>query len=110
MPKDVKYRGATRDIAAWLLDNVGREVTLTEMGREFTYPIETIQKTMGYIVSTGKVRLQVLVAGHRWAVQGAGAREVSRKSPEIFEEIGRTRNGDILIEGEDGTVYRAVVL
>lgn len=70
---------------------------ITNLSRETGFPIEIVQRGQIYRYSP-------------FAIGGKEAKD-ARRSGRIFEEIGQSKkDGSLILESEDGTLYRATEL
>lgn len=55
------------------------------------------------------IPIRVIVAGNVWVYDRAWRQpDAVKPTRRMFEEIGPTKSGDILIQDQDGAIYRAV--
>lgn len=111
-------------ILRYIQDKAGQPVYLDELMQQFQAPRGSIQTVMKRLRS--KVPdLHVVTAGRvwRWAPDGtpaeapsraqvaraAGRRQPAQPQPaaRVFEEVGTTRDGGVVIRDEQGAMWRA---
>lgn len=69
---------------------------------------DQVQKAMSRIIGTNKAgakdHIEVCTAGHIWIWHSNPNKKSS--SEMLFEQIGKSRSGTIIVESEDGTIYK----
>jgi hypothetical protein len=115
-------RGQSQTIHNILLGQVGMEVTNTQLQELTGYSERQIMNAMSYLIRSNWMNCKILIRGKKWKVIGPGQGPVeARKSRttiihqqnpnrRLFEELATTRSGVILVESEDGEIYRLVEL
>jgi hypothetical protein len=78
---------------------------------QFTY--RQIGNAITYLNREGRVKVTTISAGTKYKVESLnGPPNYPLATPssgkQLFEEIGRTRSGDILVESEDHVIYRLI--
>jgi hypothetical protein len=110
-------------LLAYLDKRIGQVVTLDDLQREFTdldankirYGINNlrnspVEESGGFDMKTS---LQTVARGNAWTwrpVQAANATPPAGVPKRCFEEIGPTKSGELLIQADDGTIWKAVEL
>jgi hypothetical protein len=116
-----KFRkGAVRAVHAYLASRVGQTVYVPEMTTELQFTYRQIGNAITYLKRDGRVITTTIQAGTKYRVEklnGPPAPPVRTASTaststdgQLFEEIGRTKSGDILVESENHIIYRLIEL
>jgi len=108
----VAHRGFTSRFRELLERSPGKVFFLKDLMDELGAQSEDlIRNTAARAVREGNGAYQVHIASRAWIYRpdgrtnGPSAPQTSRR---MFEELAVTREGALLIQGEDGTIYRAV--
>lgn len=97
----------------YLDGNQGKVLHLADIARSIEGKPGSIQSAMNRMSRENRIKLEVLTAGQTWRYLGPGTAE--RKAQDynkgdMFVCIGQASDGSILLEAEDGVVYRAYKL
>lgn len=110
-------RGAVAAVFEHLHANPGIEVTVHELSRATGFDARRVQNAISYLrngVHGRDLKIDVLVSGSTWRyMPGKPAEVASEPAPtgrRVFEEVGPTASGDIIIQDTKGALYRARLL
>jgi hypothetical protein len=99
-------KAARAGVFEYLLKHPGGTVFLGDLCRD--HPDATrasIQQVMRHAVQQGLAA--PIVQGNSWRVLAPNANGTSLDTHALFEQIGRTKTGDPVLQSEDGTLYVA---
>ena len=104
-----KFRkGAVRAVHAYLASRVGQTVYVPEMTTKLQFTYRQIGNAITYLKRDGQVITTTIQAGTKYRVEklnGPPAPPVRTASistdRQLFEEIGRTKSGDILVKSRE---------
>jgi DNA-binding transcriptional regulator GbsR (MarR family) len=97
-------RGTSAKITGHFLDHKDEEVTINELLHLTGVSTGAVSSAITYLTSTKGLPIETLIRGQRWKYSTARAAKSGNKR--IFEELAETRNGIILVECEDGRIYK----
>lgn len=103
---------------------IGQIVTLDDLTREFTDVTPSqLRVGVGNLRNSPsnesggldmKASLQVIARGNAWCWRPVNATLPSANSPlptkRCFEEVGPTKSGELLLQCEDGSIWKAIEL
>jgi hypothetical protein len=110
-------------LLAFFDKRIGQVVTLDELQREFPdLTSDQLRVGVGNLRNSPsnesggfdmKTSLQVVARGNAWTwrpVQALTATSPQESQKRCFEEVGQTRDGSMIIQADDGTLWKAVEL
>ena len=102
----------SRRLIAYFLDNPNIEINARDLKSEFNISDQQLSSSISYIRNQdwngARVKLQTIVPGTLWMWHQNGA-DKSESRP-LYEHLATTRTGDILVQDEDGAVYKLTEL
>lgn len=98
--------GIQAQLLAWFQEHPNQGVSRDTLATELDDDPERIAHAVYALRAKGEP-IDVLVRAMRWRYVQADAPTPGRR---LFEELAITKNGDVLVECEDGKVYRLVEL
>lgn len=108
-----KGRSRIRDrVLKYIEDARGANVYVGDMARDLNALEGSIQNAINDLRKSIP-QLQVVIPGRSWrwvANAEAPKTEAAAKEKRMFEEIGTTKSGDLLIKDTEGTIYTATEL
>lgn len=104
------HTGASGKVADYFLGNVGRSITLSELEKETGLPTDTVRNSISYLTRQKGYRIKTEVAGRRWRLtnETPGAPNDKSDDRKLYQELAKTRNGTVIVECEDGSIYKLV--
>lgn len=104
-------RTVTTQIKAHLMANQGRPVKVEELAAVVGKPVATVQKSMNIIAEDPDWEVFIAARGRLWNVRYIPDAEPEAakvaSEPRMFEEIGFTRDGKLIIKDEDRRLWVA---
>jgi hypothetical protein len=106
----VVNRGVSASVREYFTAHPGVEVPLSELksaiGKNVSNSV--IHNAISYLRVRAEFPIETLAYGRIWRYRPAVVAKSTGKR--MFEELAVTRTGDVLIQDEEGKVYRAVEL
>jgi hypothetical protein len=102
----IKNRGITGQIKEYFVGNTGRTITLSELTSNLKNDARVIQQSMASILREKTPGFAVVVRAKAWKYDPA-TRPETKSDKRMFEEIGKTREGEIVIQDDNGVLYLA---
>lgn len=98
----------TTGIKAKLLEHFtkhpGQTLFLHDMSDEIGVMDGQVQASMSYLIRQNFLPgLEVVTRGHSWTYKPNGAKGSRR----LFEELATAKNGDLVLQDSDGSLWRA---
>lgn len=102
----------TRNISASIIDFLSKRrnqiVTVTEMMEELKLTKTQIQGNITHLQKRSNVKITTCVAGQAWMLtDGPVEKKPVSGSRRMFEEIGPSKAGFLVIQDTDGKLYKA---
>lgn len=112
MPKESESgTGLQAKIMRYMEQRPGVNVYLDEMRHEFGVPEALVQTAVRNIRQRDYWReaVEVVVRGRVWMYRPnrKPVEDERKDTPLCFEEVGQTRDGDLILQCEDGRIFRA---
>lgn len=109
----VVNRGVSASVREYFTTHPGVEVPLSELksaiGKQVSNSV--IHNAISYLRVRGDFPIETLAHGRIWRHRPAATAPAAAKNDKrVFEELAITKTGDIIIQDEEGKVYRAVEL
>lgn len=105
--RTVRNRGAQARILEYMEQHTGQPVYTDTIVKELGLPARTIQNTIGQLRDAKGFAIETISAGRAYRYRGTTAAANGKR---VFEEIGTTKEGHVIIQADDGTLYRAEAL
>lgn len=113
----------TPQVLDYLIDNPGRVVCRQQIAEATALSAQQIRSAVQNLRVRSGENIEVVIHGESWIWRPREVEEAATATPEpaapvsaapaqrrVFEQIGTTRSGDLVIQDEDGSLYRATVL
>lgn len=71
---------------------------------------QQIQTAISNLRNRGKIPIEVVVAGRVYRYTPGLKMEKGAEQKQLFESVAKLKNGDLLLQDENGVIYRAVEL
>lgn len=108
------------DLLSYLQANTGKVVHLDEMVKALKLTPRQVQSNLGNLradtIGTAydlRLSIRVVVHGQQWLFEPVMLPTAPATSPQgklCFESVGSTKDGSLIIQCEDGTLWKAVSL
>jgi hypothetical protein len=115
----VKYRGVSAAVRQYFAERPGMEVPLSELKAYLKrdankeVPSAVVHNSISYLKNQQSFQIETIALGRIWRYRPAAV-VAPPQNPDavlchkrMFEELATTKNGDLLIQDENGKVYRA---
>ncbi len=101
----------TRNISASILDFLAQRrnqvVTVTEMMHELKLDKRQIQGNITHIRKRTSVTIETVIAGQAWMLKDGPQESAKSNGRMMFEEIGPSKAGVLVLQNTDGKLYKA---
>lgn len=74
------------------------------------YTDQQIQTAISNLRNRGKIPIEVVVAGRVYRYTPGMKLERGPEQKQLFESVAKLKNGDLLLQDENGVIFRAVEL
>ena len=102
--RKILHRGASSKVLEYMLTTDGREVSIDRISADTGLPAETVYGALSYLSATDRGGVERVRRGWYRRVRLATAGPGGIGS--MFEQIGVTEDGSVLVRSEDGVVYK----
>lgn len=99
----------TGPLLEYLNEHQNMTVTVGELVKAIDHNRNAIQKGMAGIASAHPERCEIVAAGNCWVWHSTTTEKTIGKGT-VFEYLAETKSGTILVQSDDGTVYRLAEL
>lgn len=109
-----KGQSVTPYVLKYLDTHVGETVFLADMATALKFKPSQIQSVMTRMNADPQEDLEIVSRGQAWRYRGhyteAEVPSTTANDPRLFDEIGVTRDGALIIQDVEGRLYRATEL
>lgn len=98
-------RGISAEVLNHFLENADRSIGFSEFEKEFNLTAKQVIDAVRYNVEDKKINIVTEVRGRRWRYDSTRKSATGKR---LYEELAVTKKGDILVECEDGSIYKLV--
>jgi hypothetical protein len=109
----MKNFGTTSAVHEYFVLHPGTDITISELREAYPkYDEHAIQNAISYLRINKKLQIDQVAQGRVWRYRPTAAGKPTSPvyGKRMFEELAVTKTGDVLIQDEEGKVYRAVEL
>lgn len=100
-------QSVTPEVLAYLTQNQGREVTTDALMKATSLERAQIQSAISRLVQHNGLPITTVVRGSMYRYENEGAtKPADSETPRTYTEVGVTRNDEIIIRDENGTLYK----
>lgn len=105
----MRNRGAANQVFQWLEKNSGLTCYLSDMAEGLQLEKGAVQNAVRYLMNDKGLPIEAVIGGHSWRYTPNKAVKRS-DSGSLFEKIATLKSGDLVLQDEEGTLYRAQAL
>lgn len=114
-----KNPNTTRHIEAWFRENPGVEASSSRLAENMNMTVHQVQRACWVLINQkGLAGMEALIRGHRWVYNPPAEGDVAtvateaepKRDRKLYEELAVTNKGEILVQCEDGSIYKLVEL
>jgi hypothetical protein len=85
-----------------------QQITIHELIEETGLTREQVINAIGSLRRRGRMDIETLMSGALWVWHSQPRKkEKNQETPPLFAELARTKLGDIILEDENGTLWKA---
>lgn len=101
----------SKPILSYLITKPYIEIPVADLAKETGFTLTQVSNAVVHLRESG-IRIEIPMRGVYRYIPGAppAAKKEDKAKPEkskqLFEELGRTKSGEIIVEGEDGALYK----
>lgn len=106
----VPRNSVSKPVLSALIKHPYTEIPVADLAKETGFTLTQVSNAVIHLRDKG-IRIEIPMRGVYRYVPGAAptgkpVAEPPKPSKLLFEEIGRTKSGEIVVEGEDGALYK----
>lgn len=103
------------DVTTYFETHENKACSIKQMSNELGYTERQIRASIAnkkFENGEWASHLTVLVSGqvYKWHPESVSVTESSKQKTNLYEQIGTTKNGDLILQDEDGVLFRATEL
>lgn len=98
-------RGVAARVLQYLSERPGSTVWITELAGTLNIEQRQVAQAVYYLATTKSQPIETVMNGNAWTY--APNKAQTKPSRPLFEQIGVTKDGVLVLEDESGTLYRA---
>lgn len=98
------------DIMAYFDKKPGQTVYLKDIATDLKLTEVQVQSAISGIIREEMMPLEVVMRGRAWCYRPQPGRNGAKPGNLVFEAIGKTREGDLVLQGEDSSLWKATQL
>lgn len=109
-----QHGGAAAAVLDYFLGNADRSIGINELVQNLDYPSKPIRNAISYLHTNKGFNIKTEMLGKRWKYLSEKTVPPGPKTgpgkKDLLEVLAVTRNGTVLVEAEDGAIFKLVEL
>lgn len=98
------------DVMSYFEKRPGQTVYLKDMAAELKLKEDSVQSSIGHMVRQDILPLEIVVRGQAWRYKPGEAKAAKAAARPLYELLGTAKDGALILEAEDGGLWRATEL